>query len=167
MLKLTVAVLTIALAGTASAAGWRSLRVDGRSEAAFTESVEAFKEKLPLSRRYAFAWALQDIWVEGVKDAEANQRDYTDDDFFREVDGLRYEEVVTLLDPTGDTEATRRKEAYARVSAATSANRFAAFRPSPWANTPRRPPGGWGTSMNSIAQAQQCKCMSSNGPQGN
>ena len=33
MLKLTVAVLAVALAGTASAAGWRSLRVDGSSEA--------------------------------------------------------------------------------------------------------------------------------------
>ena len=76
MLKITVAVLAIALAGTASAAGWRSLRIDGSSEASFAESVDAFKDKLSLSRRYAFAWALQDIWVKGVKDAEAAQREY-------------------------------------------------------------------------------------------
>ena len=107
--------LTMALAGTASADGWRSLRVDGSSEAGFTESVEAFKEKLPLARRYAFAWALQDIWLKGVEDAEASQREYEASDFFRQVDGLGYEEVVTLVDPTRATEQTRRKEAYARV----------------------------------------------------
>jgi hypothetical protein len=115
MLKLTVAVLTLALAGTASAGGWRSLRIDGSSEASFAESVAAFKEKLPLSRRYAFAWALQDIWVQGIKDAEAAKRDYTANDYFRQVDGLGYDEVVTMVDPTGDTEQLRRKEAYTRL----------------------------------------------------
>ena len=117
MLKIAVAVLAVALAGTASAAGWRSLRIDGSSEASFAESVNTFKDKLSLSRRYAFAWALQDIWVKGVKDAEAAQREYGATDFFRQVDGLGYDEVVALLDPTGTTEETRRKEAYARVAA--------------------------------------------------
>ena len=115
MLKLTVAVLAVALAGSASAAGWRSLRVDGSSDASFAESVAAFKEKLPLARRYAFELALQDIWVQGARDAEAAQREYTTSDYFRRLDGLGYSEVVTLLDPTGDTEQARRKVAYARV----------------------------------------------------
>ena len=114
MLKLTVAVLAVALAGTASAAGWRSLRVDGSSEAAFAESAAAFKERLPLTRRYAFAQALQDIWLKGLTDAEAAAREYTARDYYRQVDGLAYKEVVTLLDPTGETEQLRRKEAYAR-----------------------------------------------------
>jgi len=35
MQKLTVVVLALAFAGTASAAGWRDLRVDGSSEEAF------------------------------------------------------------------------------------------------------------------------------------
>ena len=43
MLKLTVAVLAVALAGTASAAGWRSLRIDGSSDASFTTSLAAFQ----------------------------------------------------------------------------------------------------------------------------
>jgi len=127
MLKLTIAVLAVALASSASAAGWRSLRIDGSSKASFTESVEAFKEKLPMTRRYAFAWALQDIWVQGLKDAEADQREYTASDFFRQVDGLGYDKVVTLLDPTGDTAETRRKEAYARLGPAVG-NQFTGVR---------------------------------------
>ena len=115
MLKLTAAVLAVALAGSASAAGWRSLRIDGSSDASFADSVAAFKEKLPLARRYAFELALQDIWVQGAEDAEAAQREYTTSDYFRRLDGLGYSEVVTLLDPTGDTEQARRKVAYERV----------------------------------------------------
>lgn len=120
MLKLIVAVSALALAGTASAAGWRSLRIDGSSEAAFTESINVFKDKLPLSRRYAFAWALQDIWVKGVKDAEAEQRVYEASDYFRQVNGLGYQEVVTFVDPTGDTEDARRRQAYARLASETA-----------------------------------------------
>ena len=44
MLKLTVAVLATVLAGTAGAAGWRGLRVDGSSEA-FTQAIAAFKTR--------------------------------------------------------------------------------------------------------------------------
>ncbi len=36
MLKLTVAVLAIVLAGTASAAGWRDLRIDASSAASYS-----------------------------------------------------------------------------------------------------------------------------------
>ncbi len=103
MLKLTVAVLAVALAGTASAAGWRSMRVDGSSESGFQESVAALQAKLPEVRRYVFALALQDIWVQGAKGAEAEQREYTASEYFRQLDGLGYKEVVTLTDATGDT----------------------------------------------------------------
>ena len=111
MLKVTVAVLAVALASTASAGGWRNLRVDGSSEAAFTESVEAFKEKLPLPKWYALARALNDIWAEGVAAAKAVNRDYTAGEYFRRTDGLAYDEVVTLLDPTGETAQARYREA--------------------------------------------------------
>ena len=53
MLKLTVAMLALALAGTANAAGWRSLRIDASSEASFAKSVEEFRDKLTPSRRVA------------------------------------------------------------------------------------------------------------------
>lgn len=110
MLKLTVAALAFALAGTA-AAGWRDLRIDGSSEASFAESMEAFKEKLPRERHYVFVLAMQDIWVQGVEAAKAADREYTAIEYFRQTNGLVYEEVVTLLDPTGQTARARYREA--------------------------------------------------------
>ena len=100
MLKLTVAVLALALAGTA-AAGWRDLRIDASSEATFKESISAFEEKLSPSRRNAFLRSLQDIRNHALQLAEEQQREYTDADYQRQLHGLGYEEVVTLVDPTG------------------------------------------------------------------
>ena len=114
MLKLTVAVLALALAVTASADGWRDLRVDGSSEEAFARSLTAFKDELSRAREYVLGEALIDIWNEGSKAAEAEQREYTADEFYRLVDGLRYEEVVNYTDPTGDTAKTRYRDARSR-----------------------------------------------------
>ena len=111
MLKLAIAVLAVALAGTASAGGWRSLRVDGSSEAAFGESVAALQEKLTPARRYTFERALQDILIHGTKGAEGEQRETTTSEYWRQLDGLGYEEVVTFTDPTGET-ARRYRAAY-------------------------------------------------------
>ena len=119
MLKITVAVLAVALAGTASAGGWRDLRIDGSSEASFAESMEAFKEKLPRERLYVFVLAMQDIWVQGVEAAKATDSEYTAIEYFRQTNGLVYDEVVTLLDPTGQTARARYREAsrlYARAA---------------------------------------------------
>jgi hypothetical protein len=116
MPKLTVAVLAVALAGTASAAGWKSLRVDGSSEAAFAQSLAEFREELSPARRYAFGEALKDIWVQGVKAAESEQREYTAADYYRQVDGLGYEQVVTFTDPTGDTAKRRVRDGMRMVA---------------------------------------------------
>jgi hypothetical protein len=101
MLKLTVAVLAVALASSASAAGWRKLQIDASSEAAFDQSVATFQQKLSASRRAAFERSLQDIRLQ-----------YTDADFLRQIHGLGYEEVVTLIDPTGKKEGQYRAEYY-------------------------------------------------------
>jgi hypothetical protein len=106
MLKLTVVVLAFALAGSASAAGWRSLRLDATSEAAFEQSVEVFKDKLSPSRRHAFEGALQDIWTQRVP----SKRQYTKEDYYAELDGLSYEQVVRILDPTGELEQQYRAQ---------------------------------------------------------
>lgn len=113
MLKLAVAVVAVAVAGAASALGWRSLRVDATGEAAFAESVALFEEKLSPSRRYAFALALQDIRLQGTKEANAEGRTYTATEFLRQVDGLTYEEVVHLADSTGKAENRYRAQYYA------------------------------------------------------
>src|SRR6185436_13803369 len=119
MQKLTVAVLALAFAATASAGGWRDLRIDGSSEASFAESMEAFKEKLPRARRAVFVLAMQDIWVKGVEAAKVTDREYTAIEYFRQTHGLKYDGVVTLLDPTGQTARARYREAsrlYARAA---------------------------------------------------
>jgi hypothetical protein len=111
MSKLTVAVLALALTGAVNAAGWRDLRVDGSSEEAFAKSLEAFKEELSPARRYVFGEALKDIWLEGKKQADADEREYPDTEYYAQLDGLRYEEVVKLTDPTGDTAKDRYRAA--------------------------------------------------------
>ena len=106
MLKLTVAMVALVLAGTASA-GWRDLRVDGSSEEAFAKSLEAFQDKLSPARRYVFGEALKDIWIQGEKAAAAERRAYADEDYYAQLDGLSYEEIVTFTDPSGDTARDR------------------------------------------------------------
>ena len=101
MLKVIYAVLAVALAGSASAAGWRKLQIDASSEAAFDQSVATFQKKLSPSRRAAFTASLQDIQLEGTKRAREEQRDYTRAEYLEQLHGLGYEEVVTLVDPTG------------------------------------------------------------------
>ena len=112
MLKPTVATLAIVLAGTASAAGWRKLQIDASSEAAFDQSVATFQQKLSPSRRAAFPLLLADIWNYGSQLAEEQQRDYTRAEYLQQLHGLRYEEVVTLVDPTGKKEGQYRAEYY-------------------------------------------------------
>ena len=107
MLRATVFVLAVVLASSATAAGWRDLRVDASSEQAFAKSLEAFKEKLSSPRVSVFGEALKDIWIQGANAAEAEQREYTADEFYERIDGLSYEEVITLADPTGATARQR------------------------------------------------------------
>ena len=115
MLKVTLTILAMALAGTASAAGWRSIQIDASSEADFTQSVNALRERLPTVRRHVLDLALSDIWARGVKDAAAEQREYTESEYLRELDGLTYKEVVTFTDPTGDTADARFRQIYAQL----------------------------------------------------
>jgi hypothetical protein len=91
----------------------RSLRrIDASSETAFKESVALFHHKLSRSRRHAFDRALQDVWTEGTKKASAEQRAYTTSDYFAQLDGLSYDEVVRISDPTGAKEKVYRAEYY-------------------------------------------------------
>ncbi len=152
MLKLTIAVLAVALAGTASAAGWRSLRVDGSTEDGFTQSVAAFEEKLSPVRYYVFLRALQDVWVAGTKAAEAGEGEYTDADYLRQLDGLTYEDVVTFADPSGATARERYQAAYAQYRAASYPRVIAANRNSPWPDRPA-PIGPHGEQVRGIVDS--------------
>jgi hypothetical protein len=131
MLKLTVVVLAVALAGTANAAGWRSLRIDASSEASFDESVAALQEKLPRVRRAVFERSLQDIWVERTRAAAADQREYTAGDYRRLLDGLSYKDVITFTDPTGETAERYWDQAYARLNSTRTARPAGVAAPAP------------------------------------
>jgi uncharacterized membrane protein len=120
MLKLAVAVLSVVLAGAASAVGWRDLRVDGSSDEAFAKSLAAFNEKLSPTRRYVFGQALKDIWNQGKQAAKAEQREYTASEYYRQLDGLTYEEVVTATDPSGATAKERHADAGRSLAADTN-----------------------------------------------
>jgi hypothetical protein len=113
MLKLTVAVLAVVLAGTAGAAGWRSLRVDASSETTFAESLVAFEKKQSPSRRYALTLALQEILIQATRKANAEGRTYTTAEFLRQLHGLSYDEVVRIPDATGKAEGRYRAAYYA------------------------------------------------------
>lgn len=111
MPKLVFALFAVAFAGSASAAGWRSLRIDASSDTAFEQSLAAFKDKLSPARVQVFGQALTDIWFKGTRDAVAQQREYTASDYYRQVDGLGYEQVVKFTDPSGDTAKARMRRA--------------------------------------------------------
>ena len=171
MVKLTVALLAVALAGAASAAGWRSLLIDASSDAAFEQSLAVFKDKLSPIRQHIFGEALKDIWLKGSLEAEAAEGEFTAADYYRHLDGLRYEQVVAYADPT-DIEIARctptvmRYREGRKLAYAARANR--SFPPSAEPNWGTRPAGGWGVSAASLAQQQQqTGSMSPNGPQGN
>ena len=112
MLKVAIGVLAVVLAGSATAAGWRSLRIDASSEQSYSQSVATFQDKLSPSRRIAFARSLQDIWLNGTL-AEEQQHEYTRAEYLRQLHGLRYDEVMALADPTGKAEGRYRAEYYA------------------------------------------------------
>ena len=160
MLKVTFAVLAVALAGTASADGWRKLQIDASSETAFDESVATFQQKLSLARRFVLGQALRDIWSEGVQAAKAEQREYTTADYYAQIDGLSYKELVTFTDPTGDTANDRYRAA--TTGAARYANRSSS--PSPGANARNPPPvqngvyRGWTTNGGIRVDGNTCGC---------
>jgi hypothetical protein len=115
-LKLTVTALAIALAGTASA-GWRSMRFEAADLATFEESVAGFEAQLSTPRHYVFMLALQDIWAQGLQSAGAEQREYTEAEYLRQLDGLTYDDIVTLADPTGKTARERYRAGVAKMLA--------------------------------------------------
>jgi hypothetical protein len=112
-------VLSIVLATRSSAAGWRKLRIDASSEASFQESVAELQEKLTPSRQLAFARSLQDIWIVNSQLGEEQQREYTQADYFRQLDGLGYEQVVRVTDPTGKKAGQYRALYYAERAGST------------------------------------------------
>lgn len=115
MTKITAALLAIAIAGTANAAGWRSMRIDASSEAGFNASITALKDRLPRVRKAVLERSLKDIWETGTQAAAAADREYTVSDYLEDVDGLKYKEIVEFTDPSGDTANRYSRQAYTNL----------------------------------------------------
>ena len=161
MLKLTIAFVAVALAGTASAAGWRNLRIDASSEASFGESVATFQDKLSPSRRVAFERSLQDIWRERAQQATAEQREYTSVEYLQELDGLGYEQVVRVMDPSGETAKRYRAQYYYARAGGGSAGRGSMGAASQGPSPPPVQNGvyrGWTTNGGIRIDGNSCGC---------
>lgn len=115
MSKVTVALLAFSLAGAANAAGWRSIEIDASSEDSYNASVAALEEKLPRVREVVLERSLKDIWAAGTQAAEANDREYTVNDYLEDLDGLGYKEIVEFTDPSGDTANRYSRQAYTNL----------------------------------------------------
>jgi hypothetical protein len=84
-----VSFVALLLTACASTTGWRALRIDASSEAAFVQSVTLLQQELPSNRRILFGYAVEDI---------AN-RSSSPEAFLGQLDGLGYGEVVDLAGP--------------------------------------------------------------------
>jgi hypothetical protein len=112
MLKTTAAVLATVLAGSASA-GWRDLAIDGSSEENFVLSVTTLRQELSRVRGIQLDRALTELWVQGTLDGIRDGRAYTADDYFAQLDGLGFKDVLDVSDPTGDKRSRWKAEAAA------------------------------------------------------
>ena len=140
MLKLTLTLLALALAGSAGAEGWR---LDAGSHRAFKRSLEAAKDELSPENIQMLGGALKHIWDEGTKAAEAAQRRYSDKDYFRQLDGLSFEEVVHFTDATYEAALRYNSASDDAVAFAAPSNRRAAGAPNPRYRHPPDPGRFW------------------------
>jgi len=99
MAKVTYSIVVMALAGCASTRGWRTLYIDGSSQSSLERSVFLIQQELPASRRERFDMVLADLWITGTLNSEAEGAEYTEVEYFAQLDGLRYEDVLELAGP--------------------------------------------------------------------
>jgi len=100
MPKLAVVLVGLALAGCASTSGSHALRIDATSQSNFEASVAAFQQALPPNRRLRFEVALQELWKSTASKAGTESSvDQTTKDYFAQLNGLDYEQVISLAGP--------------------------------------------------------------------
>jgi hypothetical protein len=100
MLKGTLFIVAVALAGCASTSGWRALRIDGTSRSTFEASNFALQQGLSANQRLRFKIALQELWRTGAAQAGAEGGvDGASTSYYAQLDGLGYEEIVSRAGP--------------------------------------------------------------------
>jgi hypothetical protein len=166
MLKRIIVLWALALVSSAGADESDALRIEASSNRAFERSLAAFSDELSPERRQAFGDALTDIWLAGEQAAEGQGRKYRTKDYYRQIDGLGYDEVVSQA--TGEAAKQRDRQlsvaaterspprggsARYRASASSAA-------PSPWEgaqpSAPLREPGpNWRGGINETGPGLQ------------
>jgi hypothetical protein len=146
MLKRSIVLVAVALAAAPGAEESSSLRIDASSGRAFERSLVAFRDELSPEHRQALGNALVDIWIAGTQAADAERGKYRKRDYYRQIDGLSYEEAVAFT--TGESAKLRDRQ-QSEVATELSAPRRSAprvarpwpeyERPSPWAGVPPAP----------------------------
>lgn len=106
MRQLTIFIAATVLAGCAGTSEWRTLRIDGSSEASLHESLNRLDQELPRAyHRRMLEIALVDIWSTNAQLAgetdDGEDAAYTKENFRAELHGLTYESVVALANRTG------------------------------------------------------------------
>src|SRR5262245_33761337 len=84
----SVTVLLLACAASASATGWRDLRIDASSDSRFNDSVQQMRNQLPYHRAVFFVFALDDLKAHS-----------TPAEYRKQLDGLTYKEIARLASP--------------------------------------------------------------------
>ena len=104
MSRILICTAAFVLSGCASMGEWRSMAIDGTSEAAFAQSVTALNDELPYRHQQLLSLALIDIArtgqsnAEGADDAESA---YSYEQYRSELNGLTYDGVIALADQQG------------------------------------------------------------------
>jgi hypothetical protein len=145
MLKRTIVLVVVALAGASSGEESTSLRIDASSGRAFERSLVAFRKELSPEHRQALGNALVDIWIAGTQAADAERGKYRKRDYYRQIDGLSYEEAVAFT--TGESAKLRDRQQSVVATERSAPRRSARVarpwpsyeRPSPWAGVPPAP----------------------------
>lgn len=102
MTKPALLLFAALLTGCASTSGWRALSIDGSTQATFEESVASLQQALPQSRRQRLNFALADIWVAGTIDSALDgSGEYEPEEYFAQLDGLGYRDVIDLATARG------------------------------------------------------------------
>lgn len=99
MQKIVCSLVVVALGGCSSTGVWRTLRIDGGSQSSVDSSVSLIQQELSPVRRERFDMVLADLWITGSLNAEAEGAEYSENDYFALLDGLRYKEVIELAGP--------------------------------------------------------------------
>lgn len=88
LVVVSLAALMLVCGVSASARGWRDLRIDASSTSRFDESIQQMRDELPYNRAVLFVLVLQDLKAR-----------VTPEEYRQRLDGLAYKDIARLASP--------------------------------------------------------------------